>query len=144
MLLKTIRELEQWMKENCFNFDSYSINGNFIYEGFGIDNSGGLFIWYYTERGERDNLKYFVTESEATIYAYNQIKADKWAKAHCIGFTQNKMKSIELGNKLNEMNIAFFQDEIPYNGKHLFSYRTFVFGCDVRKVIGLKQEYPSE
>ena len=24
------------MKQNCFNFNSYSINGNRIYEGFGI------------------------------------------------------------------------------------------------------------
>jgi hypothetical protein len=37
------------MKENCFNFEAYSINGNSIYEGFGIDRLGGLFAWYYTD-----------------------------------------------------------------------------------------------
>ena len=33
---KTEKELEEWMKANCANFNSYSINGNVIYEGFGI------------------------------------------------------------------------------------------------------------
>ena len=27
---KTEKELEEWMKANCANFDSYSINGNAI------------------------------------------------------------------------------------------------------------------
>jgi hypothetical protein len=52
---KTEIELENWMKENCFNFNRYSINGSSIYEGFGIDKSVGLYTWYYTERGQKDN-----------------------------------------------------------------------------------------
>ena len=51
---KTEKELEEWMKANCANFNSYSINGNAIYEGFGIEIIGGTFIWYYTERGQKD------------------------------------------------------------------------------------------
>ena len=76
-LPKTEIELENWMSENCFNFNSYSINGNSIYEGFGIDKSGELYIWYYTERGQKNNLKYFKTENEIIVYAFNQIKSDK-------------------------------------------------------------------
>jgi len=45
---KTVTELENWMKAHCYNFESYSITGNSIYEGFGIDKSGTIFIWYYT------------------------------------------------------------------------------------------------
>lgn len=141
MLLKTIEELEKWMKDNCFNFDSYSVNGNFIHEGYGIENSGGLFMWYYTERGEKENLKYFSTEAEAVTYAYNQITADKWANAHCIGFTQNKEESFELSSKLEEMNIPFFQDEIPYYGEKFPVYRTFVFGSDIKRVNDLQAKY---
>ena len=37
---KTEKELEEWMKANCANFNSYSINGNAIYEGFGIEIIG--------------------------------------------------------------------------------------------------------
>src|SRR4051812_14930971 len=62
LVSKTVIGLEAWMKENCFNFLSYSINGNFIHEGHGIERSGGLFIWYYTERGQQNNLQYFSTE----------------------------------------------------------------------------------
>lgn len=68
-------------KDNAYHFNGYSINGNAIDEGFGIDKSDGLFIWYYTERGQKDNQKYFRTENEAVAFAFNQIKADKWTKA---------------------------------------------------------------
>ena len=123
---KTEIELEKWMKENCFNFNSYSINGNAIYEGYGVDKFGGLFIWYYTERGQKNNLKYFQTEQEIIEHAYNQINLDKWAKTHCIGFTTDESESLELEDKLYEMQIEFIKDEIPYYGlqrpvtEHLF------------------------
>jgi hypothetical protein len=137
----TEKELESWMKENCYNFESYSINGNAIYEGFSIDNSGGLFIWYYTERGEKNKLKYFQSESEIIEYAFNQIKADKWAKAHCIGFTTSKDDKQELENILKDANVDFFQDEIPYYGLARPAYRTFVLGCDIIKTKHLKLKY---
>ncbi|KAA5533552.1 hypothetical protein F0919_13510 [Taibaiella lutea] len=140
----TEKELESWMKENCYNFKSYSINGNSIYEGCGIDNSGGLFIWYYTERGKRTVLKYFPSEPEIVEYAFNQIKADKWAKAHCIGFTTSKAEKQELENILKDANIEFFQDEIPYYGLERTVYRTFVLGCNINKTQHLKLKYCKE
>jgi hypothetical protein len=140
----TKKELDSWMKDNCYNFDSYSIDGNAISEGFGIDNSAGLFIWYYTERGEKNNLKYFQSEAEIVEYAFNQIKADKWAKTHCIGFTTNKDEKHELENLLNGKNIQFFQDEIPYYGPERPVYRTFVLGCDITKTKHLKDKFYKE
>ena len=74
---KTEKEPERWMKDNGYHFNGYSINGNAIDEGFGIDRSGGLLIWYYTERGKKDNQKYFQTENEAVAFAFHQIKVDK-------------------------------------------------------------------
>jgi hypothetical protein len=56
---KTRIELENWMKANCYHFNSYSINGNFIYEGFGIDYINGFYNWYYTERGQKRGEKCF-------------------------------------------------------------------------------------
>jgi len=52
---KTQKELEDWMKKNYCNFKNYSINGNPISEGFGISIDEGLFVWYYTERGNTKN-----------------------------------------------------------------------------------------
>ena len=144
MTPKTEIELEKWMKDNCFNFNSYSINGNAIYEGFGIDKIGGQFIWYYTERGQKDNIKYFNNEKELIEYAYNQIKSDKWAKTHCIGFTTDKTKTSELANRLEKLNIEFIKDEIPYYGLERPVYRTFVFGCDYLKVSDLRKQYYEE
>jgi hypothetical protein len=143
-LPKTEIELENWMKENCFNFTSYSINGNSIYEGYGIDKSGGLYIWYYTERGQKDNLKYFKSEPEIVEYAFNEIKSDKWAKTHCIGFSTNLGKINDLKIELQKMETEFFEDKIPYYGLDRPVYRIFVLGCDIQKTEHLKVKYWTE
>lgn len=143
-LPKSEKELESWMKDNCYNFESYSINGNVIYEGFGIEHFGGLFIWYYTERGKKNKIKYFQSESEIIEYAFNQIKADKWAKTHCIGFTTSKDEKQELENILKNIKVDFFQDEIPYYGLERPVYRTFVLACDIKKTEHLKFKYYRE
>ena len=135
---KTEIELENWMKINCYNFDSYSINGNFIYEGFGIEKNGELYFWYYTEKGQKNNLEIFRTESEIIDFAFEKIKSDKWAKTHCVGFNNEKQKTEDLTKILTEMKIKYLQDEIPFNKT---AYRTFVFGCDINKVADLKNKY---
>jgi len=74
--IKTIAELERWLYENCYPMNNYSINGNIIHEGYGLENNGGLYQWFYTERGVRLTLKYFASEEEAVRYALEQIKAE--------------------------------------------------------------------
>lgn len=141
---KTEIELENWMKENCFNFNSYSINGNSIYEGFGIDKSNGLYIWYYTECGQKNNLKHFHSEVEIVDYAFNQIRSDKWAKTHCIGFSTNLNKINELKSELQKKEIEFFEDKIPYYGIERHVFRVFILGCDILKTEYLKAKYWTE
>lgn len=140
-LPKAEAELENWMKENCFNFNSYSINGNMICEGFGIATSENLFVWYYTERGQREILQSFKSESEIIAFAFHQINVDMWAKTHCIGFSEDKDKIIELENLLKQMNIEFFEDKIPYYGIKRPVYRVFVLGCNIKKTEYLKEKY---
>lgn len=144
LLPKTITELEQWMKDHCYNFNSYSINGNHIYEGLGIHRSDGIFTWYYTERGQKQDLESFNTEEEIVAYAFNQIKSDKWAKTHCIGFSADISKISDLKNKLDRMNIEYFEDKIPYYGIEKPVYRVFVSGCDILKTEHLKKTYWTE
>lgn len=138
---KTVSELEHWMKEHCYNFESYSINGNSIYEGFGIEKSGNMFIWYYTERGQQQNLEYFGSETEIVQYAYNEIKSDQWARRHLIGFSSDLSKIIQLKKELDNINLKYICDEIPYYGNGKPAYRVFVLGCDIRKTIHLKKRY---
>ena len=58
---ETELELEDWMKQNCYNFNSYSINGNLIWEGLGIEKKGSLYSWYHIERGQKSDLEIFRT-----------------------------------------------------------------------------------
>lgn len=127
---KTEAELTKWMQDNCFNFDHYSIGGNPIPEGFGMEQSGGIFFWYYTEKGEKHNLKAFPDEASIVEYAFNAIRSDPWANAHCICATENESMVKELAQNLTAMNIEFKEDVIPYFGKERPVYRIFVFGCD--------------
>lgn len=143
ILPRTSLELENWMKINCYNFDSYSINGNMIYEGFGLEKINERFTWYYTERGTRQTLKTFDTEEELIHYAFEAIKSDTWANSHCIGFTTSIKESKELSMKLIDLDIEFMQDQIPYYGSNNPVYRTFVFGCDCTRVRDLKKQYGS-
>ncbi|MGB5500005.1 MAG: hypothetical protein WBM77_13835 [Maribacter sp.] len=83
--IKTIIELEKWLKENCYPMNSYSINGRAIYEGYGLENNGGLFQWFYTERGDKQTLEYFETERKAVEYALKKIKANEHANLNYIG-----------------------------------------------------------
>ena len=133
-------ELENWMKENCYNFNSYSINGNFIWEGFGIDKNEPVFFWYYTERGQKDTLEIFKNEKEIVEFAFNQIKSDKWSKTHCVGFNYDKNITTELISILEKLKIEYLQDEIPFKINQN-AFRTFVFGCDIQKVEYLKEKY---
>ncbi|MFP3593205.1 hypothetical protein [Chryseobacterium sp. SIMBA_038] len=142
MIPETEVELEKWMIENCHNFGEYSINGNHIWEGFGIEKNGNFYHWYFTERGKREILEIFKTEKEIVEYAYKHISSNKWSTSHCIGFLFNEDESKELKNILQEMRIEYYQDKIPYSsGEKQTAYRTFVFGCDIKKVNDLKGNY---
>ena len=128
------------MTAHCYN-DSYAIGHRIIHEGYGLATAGSLYVWYYTERGVRDNIQYFTTEQEAVVFAFQAITADKTANRHLIGFLNDKVLEDELLTGLNTRGIPFWKDEIPYGGLHDGRTRIFVFGCDVQKVLDLQKKY---
>ena len=139
---ETIKELVQWMKRCCCNFQSYSIGGNPIDEGFGLEDTPDGYVWYYTERGQRTSVAFFAAEQEAVRHAYQQIVADKWATAHYVGLTSNQAEMQDLAERLQQLGITFWQDVIPgFYGSQRPAYRTFVAGCDINRVDFLKQQY---
>jgi hypothetical protein len=140
MNLLTIKQLDEWMTDHCFN-DSYGIADRNIHEGYGLDTSGALYAWYYTERGQRQYLNYFQTEKEAVDFAFKKITADKSANRHMVGFTKNKTEEAALLTELNNRNIVFWKDDIPYGGPNDRRVRIFVFGCDIKKVLDLQQQF---
>jgi extradiol dioxygenase family protein len=144
-LPRTITELAQWMKERCYNFDSYSIGGNSIYEGFGLEATLDGYVWYYTERGQRASVAFFATEQEAVAHAHQQVVADKWATAHHVGLTANQREMQALADQLRALGITFWQDVVAgFYGPEQSAYRTFVAGCDINRVSFLKQRYYHE
>ena len=139
MELKTIIELEKWLKDNCYSMNSYSINGNSIFEGFGIENNGGLFQWYYTERGEKRTLENFATEKDAVDYAYKIITNDEHASRNMIGIFKGNNKVIKITNELKKRGVEYWNDRIPYGGLNDWRTRIFVIGCGIKKVQDLIQ-----
>lgn len=140
MKLTTIKQLDEWMTFNCYK-DNYAIGNRSIYEGFGLDTFGPLYVWYYTERGNRENLEYFGTEQEAVDFAFKKITADKSANRHLIGFINDKSTEKELLDELDKRKIEYWRDEIQYSGINDLRIWVFVFGCDIKKVLDLKEKY---
>lgn len=140
MIPNTIKELKDFLNENCYNNTSYnntsySIDGNVIHEGFGLEKWGELFVWFYLERGKRENIDYFRTEEEAVKYAFNKIIKDKYANSYLIKSTSDIDVKDSFLKELNRRVVKFWTDEIPLNG---ITYRIFVIGCDVNKVDDLR------
>ncbi len=130
--IKTVIELEKWLKENCYPMNSYSINGNAIYEGFGLENNGGLFQWFYTERGDKQTLEYFATEKEAVEYALKKIKSDEHANRNYIGMYKSDQEVEQILSELKKREIEYWTDKIPYGGMNDWRTRIFVIGCGIK------------
>jgi hypothetical protein len=139
--ITTIKQLDEWMTVNCYRDDYFAIGNRNIHEGCGLDTFGSLYVWYYTERGNRQNLKYFQTEMEAVEYALKEISADKFANAHLVGFIKEKTELDQLLTELQARGISYWKDEIPYGGLHDSRTRVFVTGCDICEVLDLKERY---
>jgi len=72
----SISELENWMSQNGIKNTFTPENRFATDEGLGLEIIDGLYIWYHFERGNRDDLKYFRTETEATEFIYNFLKTE--------------------------------------------------------------------
>jgi uncharacterized Rmd1/YagE family protein len=131
--IQTIIELEKWLKENCYSMNSYSINGNFIYEGFILENNGGICEWNYTERGEKRILKHFATEKDAVDYALKKIKSDEHANRNYIGMYKSETEVEKNLAELRKRGIEYWTDKIPYGGMNDWRTRIFVIGCGIEK-----------
>ena len=129
--INTVIKLEKWLKRNCYPMNDYSINGNFIYEGFGLEKSEGVFQWFYTERGDKQIIKYFSSEKEAVIYALKKIKTDEHANRNYIGRYKTDNEVEKILSELKKRGIEYWTDKIPYGGIDDIQTRIFVIGCGI-------------
>ena len=64
MKIFTILELEKWMTKNGIK-NTFTPGNRFESdEGLGLEIVSGLYVWYHSEGGQRDDLKYFCTEQK--------------------------------------------------------------------------------
>ena len=141
MSISTIKELEDWMVENCMNNKITPGNRFETDDGVGLEKYGDLYIWYHSERGEKENLNYFNTEKEATEFLYEYLRKDKYANSHLVGrFKDQNLKS-ELIIELKKRNIKYWNNEISQWGINNNIMSVFVYRCDIKKVTDLKEKY---
>lgn len=74
--MNSIKELEKYIKLNFPNLDYFLIGeiGKYGSDNFGLEKLGSLFVWFYCERGTKENLQYFRNEEEAVKYAHEEIQ----------------------------------------------------------------------
>ena len=139
MSISTIKVLEDWMVENCMNNKITPGNRFETDDGVGLEKYGDLYIWYHSERGEKENLKYFNTEKEAVEFVYEYVRKNKYANSHLVGNFKDQNLKREIIAELKNRNIKYWNDEISYLSFNL--YRFFVYRCDIKKVTDLKEKY---
>lgn len=138
--IETELELEQWLKDNCYPMSSYSINGNFIYEGFILKNNSRFspyFEWIYTERGEKRSLEKFYSEKDAVQFALKKIKEDEHANRNLLGMYKENSELEKVLLELKNRGIEYWTDKIPYGGINAWRTRIFVIGCGIKKATDL-------
>lgn len=138
--IETELELVQWLKEHCYPMNSYSINGNFIYEGRGLEKNGNLYEWFYTERGKKQTLEYFDTEKKAVQFALKEIKGDSHANRNFIGMYKESSEVEKILSELKNRGIEYWTDKIPYGGINDRRTRVFVIGTGINKAKDLIKE----
>ncbi|MEM0930876.1 MAG: hypothetical protein AAGJ12_00325 [Bacteroidota bacterium] len=138
--IQTVAELEKWLKDNCYAMDSYSINGNVIFEGYGLENNGGLFQWFYTERGNKETLEHFPSEKDAVQFALKQIQTDEHAKRNYLAMYKTDEEVEQVISELEQRGIEYWTDKILYGPSDDWRTRIFVVGCGIEKVMDLKEK----
>jgi len=68
MKITTVLELEHWMTENGIKNTFTPRHRYTSDEGLGLEELEGLYVWYFVERGQRQNIKYFRNEQEAVEF----------------------------------------------------------------------------
>ncbi len=69
----SLAELENWMSENGIK-NTYTPGNRYeTDEGLGLEVIAGFFVVYHFERGERNDIKYFKNEEEATEFIYEYL-----------------------------------------------------------------------
>ena len=138
--MKTIQELERYLEENCYNFDSITIGRHYAYEGLVVKNCALGYCLFSSERGHETLLKAFQSEEELVRYTLAELDADPWCKAHIVAFTFDQQQIQKAESELKWMRIRYKRNDIPYRAGQT-AYRIFVYGRDILRLDDFKKQY---
>ena len=124
--MKTIQELEQYLEENCYNFDNITIGRHYAYEGLVVKSCALGYCLFSSERGRETLLKAFPTEEELVAYTLAKLDRKQIQKA---------------GFKLKLMGIRYKRNDILGYRSGQTAYRIFVYGRDILRLEGFKRQY---
>ena len=139
--MKTIQELEQYLEENCYNFDSITIGRHYAYEGYVVKSCALGYCLFSSERGRETLLKAFPTEEELVAFTLAKLDKDPWCKAHMVAFTLDKKQIQKAGFKLKLMGIRYKRNDILGYRSGQTAYRIFVYGRDILRLEEFKRQY---
>lgn len=139
--MKTIQELEQYLEENCYNFDSITIGRHYAYEGYVVKSCALGYCLFSSERGRETLLKAFPTEEELVAYTLAKLDRNPWYKAHMVAFTLDQKQIQKAGFKLKLMGIRYKRNDIPGYRSGQTAYRIFVYGRDILRLEEFKRQY---
>ena len=138
--MKTIQELEQYLEENCYSFDSITIGRHYAYEGLVVKNCALGCCLFSSERGHETLLKAFQSEEELVRYTLAKLDRDPWSKAHIVAFTFDQQQIQKAESELKWMRIRYKRNDILYRAGQT-AYRIFVYGRDILRLEQFKQQY---
>ncbi len=138
--MKTIQELERYLEENCYNFDSITIGRHYAYEGLVVKNCALGYCLFSSERGHETLLKAFQSEEELVRYTLAELDRDPWCKAHIVAFTFDQQQIQKAESELKWMRIRYKRNDIPYRAGQT-AYRIFVYGRDILRLKQFKRQY---
>lgn len=139
--METIDELEQYLHDECYNFNFLTIGRHHAPEGIVIEKQENRFIFAYSERGKKTILKSFELEKELVKYALKELQRDKWCRGHLAAWTWNEKDIAEAEKELKILNIPFERNDISNYTEGKRVYRIFVFGKDILKLAAFQKKY---
>ena len=139
--MKTIQELEQYLEENCYSFDSITIGRHYAHEGLVVKNCALGYCLFWSERGHETLLKALQTEEELVRYTLAELDADPWCKAHIVAFTFDQKQIQKAESELKWMGIQYRRNDIPNFCAGQTAYRIFVYGRDILRLDDFKKQY---
>ncbi len=139
--MKTIGELEQYLEENCYSFDSITIGRHYAHEGLVVKNCALGYCLFWSERGRETLLKAFPTEEELVSYTLAKLDKDPWYKAHIVAFTFDQKQIQKAESELKWMGIQYKRNDIPNFRAGQSAYRIFVYGRDILRLDDFKKQY---